>query len=207
MRESGASAKPEPKARPSQPARSAAAPARLNVPPPTLSEVRWIMGSDLPDLHQGVRKLSEKDCDIISKKMSFILRGWANTKYEDLSVEFKDFMMAMKKIYRSITIPKVADVVKYGSKNHFEIWASPNESLGPRFYRIPVIQGYGRMVPSKTRTYAPPARRLGSLTAIGMASCSREHAQDPTSSRTGTITQLTGNASPACSTMDSSLAA
>ena len=62
MRESGASAKPEPKARlTAEPARAALEPTRANVPPPSLSEVRWIMGSDLPEFHDEARKQSDKD--------------------------------------------------------------------------------------------------------------------------------------------------
>ena len=69
-----------PKARPKpQPARAALEPTRPNVPPPTLSEVRWIMGSDLPEL-QSVRRLDDATRELISRRMSFVLRGWSNSK-------------------------------------------------------------------------------------------------------------------------------
>ena len=76
--------------------------------------------------------------------MTFVLRGWSNSKddkkapkvifrKEDMSVEFDEFVEAKKKVYRSINAAKIADVAKFGNKNRFEIFASPDESLGLRF--------------------------------------------------------------------------
>ena len=65
-----------------------------------------------------------------------------------MSVEFDEFVEAMKKVYCSINAAKIADVAKFGNKNGFEIFASPDESLGLRFHRIRAIQGHWRMVMS-----------------------------------------------------------
>ena len=70
-----------PKAKPRpEPARAALEPTRPNLPPPTLSEAHWIMGSDLPELKQTVRRLDEATRKLISKRMTFVLRGWSNSK-------------------------------------------------------------------------------------------------------------------------------
>ena len=136
-----------PKAKPMpMPARAALEPTRLNVPPPTLSEARWIMGSDLPELKQTVKRLDEATREL-SRRMTFVLRGWSNSKddkkapkvifrKDDMSVEFDEFVEAMKKVYRSINAAKIADVAKFGNKNRFKIFTSPDESLGLRFHRI-----------------------------------------------------------------------
>ena len=118
------------------------------------------MGSDLPDLNQTVRRLDDDTRELISRKMTFVLRGWSNSKKDDprapevyfreddMSVEFDEFVEAMKKVYRAINVAKIAEVAKFGTKNRFEVYASPDESLGSRFHRIRAIQGHWRMVMS-----------------------------------------------------------
>ena len=123
-----------PKAKPRpEPARAAIEPKRPTVPPPTLSEARWIMGSDLPDLKQTVKRLDDDTRELISRKMTFVFRGWSNSKKDDpkapkvyfreddMSVEFDEFVEAMKKVYRAINVAKIAEVAKFGTKNRFEI--------------------------------------------------------------------------------------
>ena len=116
------------------------------------------MGSDLPDFSENARKLNDETRETISRKMSFILRGWSNTKNDGkaLVVIFRDEKSfggfrglhdGHKKVYPpSITVTKVADVVKVGTKSRLEILASPDEGLGPRFRWIRAIQGDWRMV-------------------------------------------------------------
>ena len=110
-----------------EPARAALRPARPNVPPPTLSEARWIMGSDLPELKQTVKRLDEATREPISRRMTFVLRGWSNSKEddrkapkvifrkEDMSVEFDEFVEARRAEHRpkqrlcdDVTIPRLA---------------------------------------------------------------------------------------------------
>ena len=67
-RESAGSSRPEP-------ARAAIEPKRPTLPPPTLSEARWIMGSGLPDLNQTIRRLDDDTRELISRKMTFVLEG------------------------------------------------------------------------------------------------------------------------------------
>ena len=139
MKEPGASAKPEPKARTPEPARSSAAMHRPNVPPPTLSELRWIRGSDSPDFHEGVRKLPEKD-------RSLAVGRTPRTTPRRFVCGVRGLHGSHEEAARSrCRRPKAADV-KYGSKSRFEILASPDESLGLRFDRIRAIQGPWRMV-------------------------------------------------------------
>ena len=144
MREPGASAKPKPEPRPLEPGppSTVMAPA---VPPPRLSAERWVIGSDLPDFHDGVRRLPEHDRDIISRKMSSILQGWTNTRLdaphvvfweEDLSVDFEHFMNAMRRLYRTISVSKVADIVKFGNRSRSELFVTSDESLGLRIHHI-----------------------------------------------------------------------
>ena len=87
------------------------------------------MGSDLPELKQMVKRLDDATRELISRRMTFVLRGWSNSKEddrkaprvifrkEDMSVEFDEFVKAMKKVYRSINAAKIADVAKFGNKN------------------------------------------------------------------------------------------
>ena len=160
-RESAGSSTDIPKAKPRpEPARAAIEPKRPTLPPPTLSEARWIMGSDLPDLKQTIRRLDDDTRELISRRMTFVLRGWSNSKKDDptapkvyfreddMSVEFDEFVEAMKKVYRAINVAKIAEVAKFGTKNRFETYGSPDESLGLRFHRIRAIQGHWRIVMS-----------------------------------------------------------
>ena len=74
-RESAGSSTDIPKAKPRpEPARAAIEPKRPTLPPPTLSEARWIMGSDLPDLKQTIRRLDDGTRELISRRMTFVLR-------------------------------------------------------------------------------------------------------------------------------------
>ena len=141
------SAKPEPRARPKpEPARAALEP-------------RTFAGSWAATYPSSARQSGSSMMRLgstsLGKCLSFFV--WSNTKdngkapkvifrKEDLSVDFEDFMEAMKKVYRSITVAKVADVAKIGTNNRFEILASPDESLGLRFRRIRAIQGHWRIV-------------------------------------------------------------
>ena len=138
------------------------------------------MGSDLPEPKQTVKRLDDATRKLISRRMTFVLRGWSNSKEddrkapkvifrkEDMSVEFDEFVEAMKKVYRSINTAKIADVAKFGNKNRFNIFASPDESLGLRFHRIRAIQGHWRMVMSNDTDLR--TRRPGFWMTTGMAS-------------------------------------
>ena len=77
------------------------------------------MGSDLPDINQTIRRLDDDTRELISRKMTFVLRGWSNSKkddprapkvyfhQDDMSVEFDEFVEAMKKVYRAINVAKM----------------------------------------------------------------------------------------------------
>ena len=98
-----------------------------------------------------------------------------------ISVNLEDFLNAMRRLYRTISVWKAADVVKFGNKSHYKLLVTPDESLVLRIHRVHAIQGHwrkGKSSPTRP-TSASPSRGLGFWITAGTGSWQRGHSLHP----------------------------
>ncbi|CAE7353670.1 unnamed protein product [Symbiodinium natans] len=118
--------------------------------PPTLP--RWVTADQLPDLPDDYRFLTENARVCLSKKMSFLARGFANRRAPEMavhisardnSIEWSEFFEKLGMMWRGLRVEHVVDVLKSThDKVRFEVKVviKPDREVQLRAFRA--IQGH-----------------------------------------------------------------
>ena len=113
---------------------------------------QWILCDQLEDLPDDHFWMTTPARECLSKKMTFIMWGWSNTKKgtprvqfdQQGSVAWSDFLDALAQIWNGLRMSQVFECLLYGDKVRYELLIRSDPSLEElEVLKIRSVQGHG----------------------------------------------------------------
>ena len=124
--------------------------------PPGRDGSYWIKGTDLPPLSEFTRPMSGEKKETLSRKMTFILRGFTNKpeygdrtptinlRPGDLSADWEEFLDALSQIWRGLRVSEIMEVFKNPTdgKARYEVFIHRRSDSEFDVLRVRAVHGH-----------------------------------------------------------------
>ena len=113
---------------------------------------RWVLCDEIGELPENHYFLTTNARECLSKKMTFIMRGWSNIRrgaprvnFDKLgALKWDDFLDALSKIWNGLRVSQVFECMLHGDKVRYELYIRADPSLEElEILKIRSVQGHG----------------------------------------------------------------